>query len=418
MQEAVLVEGLSKKYFRASPGRPQTFQELFARGTGKALRQEAFWALHDVSFNVSSGRMMGVIGRNGAGKSTLLRLVGGVGRLDGGRIITRGRIGALIDLGAGFHPDLTGRENIHINGVISGLTRKEVLGNFDSIVGFSELEEFIDNPLRTYSLGMQMRLAFSVAIHTRPSILLIDEVLAVGDAAFQKKCLDQIARFKAQGCAILLVTHNTDLVSDLCDDALWLSHGRVMAHGDARMVVNRYLDEMRLETQRRTEKAGRPGSSAATGNGLILNENRFGSLEMEITAVKLLNHQGHVVDELPGGQPLSIQVEYRAPQPIPSPIFGITISTEDGSVCVNVSTETAGIIPPKIGEAGRVTLSIERLDLNGGAYFVDVGVYEHQWAYAYDYHWHVYPLKISSSQGSTGVLNPPHHWELASPRGE
>lgn len=241
MEDAIQVEGLAKKFSRYRADRPWTFQDLFASAGKRSLKRDEFWALQEVSFRLAPGRMAGVIGRNGAGKSTLLRLVGRVGEATQGRIITRGRIGALIDLGAGFHPDLTGRENVFINGVVSGLRRGEVAQNFDSIVAFAELEQFIDSPLRIYSMGMQIRLAFAVAVHIQPDILLIDEVLAVGDAAYQKKCLERIAWFKAQGCAILLVSHDTGLVSRLCDEALWLEAGRVAAHGTPDEVVRQYL---------------------------------------------------------------------------------------------------------------------------------------------------------------------------------
>jgi lipopolysaccharide transport system ATP-binding protein len=241
MEDAIVIEGLSKKFSRYRGNRPWTFQDLIASAGKKSPERDEFWALREVSFRLAAGRMAGIIGRNGAGKSTLLRLVGGVGEATQGRITTQGRIGALIDLGAGFHPDLTGRENVFINGVISGLTRREVAINFDSIVAFAELEEFIDSPLRIYSMGMQIRLAFSVAVHIQPDILLIDEVLAVGDAAYQKKCLERIAWFKAQGCAILLVSHDIGLVSRLCDEALWLEAGRVRAHGAPGEVVGQYL---------------------------------------------------------------------------------------------------------------------------------------------------------------------------------
>jgi lipopolysaccharide transport system ATP-binding protein len=183
------------------------------------------------------------VGVNGAGKSTLLRLLGGVGRPDEGSVKVQGRINGLLDLGAGFHPDLSGRENVYINGVINGLTRREVARQLDSIVAFSELEAFIDSPLRTYSTGMQMRLAFAVATHTHPDILLIDEVLAVGDLVFQHKCIERIARFKTDGCTIVLISHDVGLVHQLCDEAVWLHAGRLLAHGAADLVVDQYVSE-------------------------------------------------------------------------------------------------------------------------------------------------------------------------------
>lgn len=409
MENAILIEELSKRFYRSHANRPQTFQDLFLRGLVKSMKHDEFWALRDVNFEVAPGRMAGIIGRNGSGKSTLLRLIGGVGKADRGRIVTRGRIGALIDLGAGFHPDLTGRENVYINGVISGLTRKEVTRNFDSIVAFAELEDFIDSPLRVYSLGMQMRLAFAVAIHIQPSILLIDEVLAVGDIAFQNKCLGRIAQFKAQGCAILLVSHDTGLVSKLCDEVLWLHQGQLAARGEAEEVVDQYLAEMEAETRRRTPESSLV-QPTPVGIDLKLNENRFGSLEMQITEVTLLDAGGRIVEELPSGQPLSVQIGYRAPQPLSSPIFGVTISREDGLICYESSTETEGVVAPMVNGEGKIILEFDRLDLTGDTYYLDVGVYERTWAYAYDYHWHVYPLRVTAAGGAKGILQPPHRW--------
>jgi lipopolysaccharide transport system ATP-binding protein len=244
MRGAINVQGVSRAYRRYNADRPWTWQEVLVRGWRRLWPAETFWALREVSFTIAPGRMVGVIGHNGAGKSTLLRLMGGVGQPDAGRIEVHGRLGALLELGAGFHPELTGRENAIINGVISGLTKAEVARQFDSIVSFAELEDFIDSPLRTYSSGMIMRLAFAVAAHIEPEVLLIDEVLGVGDLAFQEKCLQRIEEFKSSGCTILLVSHNTDEVEQLCDEALWLRGGRLVAHGPAREVVKGYVNEM------------------------------------------------------------------------------------------------------------------------------------------------------------------------------
>ncbi|WP_245916063.1 ABC transporter ATP-binding protein [Merismopedia glauca] len=203
-----------------------------------------FWALRDVSFTVAPGEMLGVVGRNGAGKSTLLRLLGRVGRPDEGNIVLNGRVGALLDLGAGFHTDLTGRENVFVNAVVAGLLQREVRRQFDSIVEFAEIAQFIDNPIRTYSTGMMMRLAFSVAVHTHPAILLVDEHLSVGDQAFQNKCLDRIAQMKAEGCAVVLISHNAKQIEELCDRAIWLNQGRIWAEGEADTVVEQYRGAM------------------------------------------------------------------------------------------------------------------------------------------------------------------------------
>jgi lipopolysaccharide transport system ATP-binding protein len=414
MPEAIVVQNLSKSFRRYHADRPTTLKEVLLRGL-RGLRRmapaERFWALRDVSFSVAPGRMVGVIGPNGAGKSTLLRLIGGVGRPDEGQVTVQGRIGALLDLGAGFHPDLTGRENVFVNGVIAGLTRHEVAQRFDAIVDFAELGAFIDNPLRTYSTGMQMRLGFAVAVHIDPEILLIDEILAVGDLAFQLKCLDRIAQFKAEGCTIILVSHDTSSIQQLCDEVLWLRRGKLVAYGPADVVVSQYVEEMSAETRRRTP-AAYPVVRTPTGAELRVNENRFGSMEMEIVAVRLLDPVGFPVTELESGDSLHIEIEYLTPQPIDAPIFGVIISREDGFICYDTHTVAAGLTLPTIQGRGQVALQLERLDLTGGQYYVDVSVYERDWTYAYDSHWHVYPLLIHSTGYDKGVLHPPNCWKV------
>lgn len=243
MNEMVVVRNVGKTFRRYHGDRPGTIQEAVAKGL-RRMKSERFWGLRDVSFNVAPGKTVGIIGANGSGKSTLLRLIGGVGRPDTGTIDVRGRLGALLDLGAGFHPDLTGRENAMLAGILNGLTRKQVLGRLESIVSFAEVEDALDNPIRTYSSGMSVRLAFSVAVHTDPEILLIDEVLSVGDIGFQRKCLDRIAQFKAEGCSMLFVSHVGSAVQDLCDEAVWLNHGQLVAQGPAADVVHQYTTHM------------------------------------------------------------------------------------------------------------------------------------------------------------------------------
>lgn len=241
MNQTIIVQEVTKKFRRFHANRPRTIQEAIVRGLRQMRTAEEFRALQEVSFTVESGQMVGIIGHNGAGKSTLLRLIGGIGKPDSGTIELHGRIGALLSLGAGFHDDLTGRENVFINGVISGLTLGEVHAAFDSIVTFAELERFIDSPLRTYSSGMRMRLGFAIAAHIEPEILLIDEVLAVGDAAFQQKSTNRIKQFKEKGCTVLIVSHNVDFIRENCDSALWLHMGQVKAYDQAEPVVSQYL---------------------------------------------------------------------------------------------------------------------------------------------------------------------------------
>ncbi len=248
MDHPIVVQGLSKQFRSYHHDRPRTLQEVLLHGLWHWRAIEGFWALRDVSFSIAPGHMVGVVGANGAGKSTLLRLIGGVGRPDTGHIEIHGRIGALLELGAGLHGDLTGRENLYISGILAGLTRREVEQRFDAIVAFAELQEFIDNPLRTYSTGMRMRLAFAVAVHSEGEILLIDEVLSVGDLAFRRKCMERIGQFKTEGRTILLVSHDIRSIVELCDEALWLHAGRLVAYGPADVVVHQYAAALTAAT--------------------------------------------------------------------------------------------------------------------------------------------------------------------------
>ena len=345
--------------------------------------------------------MVGVIGRNGAGKSTLLRLLGGVGRPDEGSVKVRGRVGALLNLGAGFHPDLTGRENVFISGVIGGLTRREVRQRFESIVAFSELEDYVDSPLRTYSTGMQMRLAFSIAIHAQPEILLIDEVLAVGDLSFQRKCIDRIAHLKSEGCAIILVSHDTTMIEELCDEALWLRSGKLVAHGPAARVVAGYVAEADLETPQ-------PLSTGEPGFG----ENRPEALEVKINRVRLLNSLGLPTAEIDSGDPLSVEVTYLAKQPIDTVRFQIYIYRDDGLACCDLFTQTSALSLAKLYGEGRIILHLEQLGLNGGIYNIDVAAYAEDWSYSYDCHVKAQTLRVRPTETIEGILRPPHRWEI------
>jgi lipopolysaccharide transport system ATP-binding protein len=299
-----------------------------------------------------------------------------------------------------------------VAGVVAGLTRAEVLERFDSIVAFAELEEVMENPFRTYSTGMQMRLAFAVAAHTDPEILLIDEVLAVGDLAFQRKCLQRIGQFKADGCAVVLVSHDMQLVRQLCDHVVWLGAGHVAAHGAADVVIRQYESAMDAETRRRTPQAGPPAHTPG-GAELRVNENRFGSLELEIVAVRLLDAGGLVVSELDSGEPLRVAMEYVCREDIQAAIFGVSITREDDLICYETSTQAAGLTfsPPR--GHGHMTLHIDQLDLARGNYFVNVGAYQRDWAYAFDHHWRAYPLAIRSAHGERGVVRLAHRCEAA-----
>src|SRR5207253_4787367 len=243
MTPAITLTSVTKVYRRYGGKQFATLKSaLLQRSILRDLQpSETFPALTDVSFTVSKGSTYGVIGRNGSGKSTALKLVAGITKPTSGRVNVQGRISALIELGAGFHPEISGRENIFINGIMLGLTKKEIQHRFDEIVEFAEMQDFIDAPVKTYSSGMYMRLGFAVSVHVDPEVLLVDEVLAVGDQGFTHKCLDKFAEFRRRNKTILLVTHSLGLVERFCDEALWLDSGVMRAHGDPKRVVGAYL---------------------------------------------------------------------------------------------------------------------------------------------------------------------------------
>jgi len=238
--QQIIVEGLSKRYWLEGEA-PRTLQQALSQLVGAARRRKPFWALRDVSFAVEAGESVALIGSNGAGKSTLLRMLCGLGRPTTGRARVEGRVAALLDLGVGFHPMLSGRENVYVSGVVSGLRQAEIRERFDEIVAFAEIGPFIDQPLRTYSAGMLVRLAFAVAMHVDPDVLIIDEALAVGDASFQHKCLERIESFRNAGKTLLLVAHDMDLVRSFCDRAVWLRRGQVVGDGPAELITEAYL---------------------------------------------------------------------------------------------------------------------------------------------------------------------------------
>src|SRR4030081_2966525 len=272
MIPAITLTNVTKVYRRYSGKQFPTLKSaLLQRSILRDLQpSETFPALADVSFSVPKGSTFGVMGRNGSGKSTALKLVAGITKPTSGIVRVQGRISALIELGAGFHPEISGRENVFINGIMLGLTKREIQERFDEIVDFAELREFIDAPVKTYSSGMYMRLGFAVAINVNPDVLLVDEVLAVGDEGFTHKCLDKFAEFKRSNKTILLVTHSLPLIERFCDEALWLDGGRAMSHGDPKRVVGAYLTKVEEGEERllaeTTARAVESASRASTGH--------------------------------------------------------------------------------------------------------------------------------------------------------
>ena len=362
--------------------RARSFQELalslFRRNDD--LREE-FWALQDISFTVERGETVGIIGSNGAGKSTVLKLVSRIIDPTSGCIEVNGRVGALLEVGAGFHPDLTGRENIYLNGSILGLSRNEIRRKLGEIIAFAELERFIDVPVKHYSSGMYVRLGFSVAVHSSPGILLVDEVLAVGDAAFQRKCLDKIDELRRRDVTILFVSHSAETVRNLCSRALWLDEGQLVADGSAEAVVARYLDRSWMDAE----------STLASGDG---DERRWGSGEVQITGVRLLDGKGQEKRHFRVGESLSIEMRYRAESRVERPVFGLAIHRSDGVHITGPNTQFAGYEIPCVQGEGVIRYTVPSLPLLGGTYYVSVAAHNWEDTEMYDYHDRLYPFRV------------------------
>jgi len=339
---------------------------LLRRVTGRngyALQDDEFWALKDVSFDVKRGETLGIIGPNGAGKSTMLKLLSRISKQTKGEITVQGRLAALIEVGAGFHHDLTGRENIYLNGTILGMRSKEIDRLFDSIVAFSELERFLDMPVKRYSSGMTVRLGFSVAAHLKPENLLIDEVLAVGDLSFQQKCFQRIADLKAQDTTIIFISHNLEAVQRLCDRVILLNEGQAVHEGDAVDTVAYYRREV-LRYRRSAKEQRLIRSATGTANGI------------ELTRVALLDASGQPSERLETGQPMRVELAYRTLRPVRNPSVAVTIERLDGLVCHEASTRHAGLAWDAWTGAGSLTLEYDELALLPNTYHVVVSVFE------------------------------------------
>jgi ABC-type polysaccharide/polyol phosphate transport system ATPase subunit len=383
---------------------------------------QTFTALQGVSFSVPKGCTFGVIGENGSGKSTLLKLMAGITKPTRGRLSVEGRISALIELGAGFHPEISGRENVAINGIMLGLTRREVDDRFEEIVDFAELRPFIDAPVKTYSSGMYARLGFAVAIHVNPDVLLIDEVLAVGDEAFTRKCLDKIGEFRRRGKTILIVTHSLGLVEKMCDDVLWLKGGKVADQGDPKRVVDAYLTyvaggEEKLLAQDRVEMASTgeappqsaPGEESAPEG---YREGRWGSREVEITRVRLLDDRGDERHVYVSGERLTVVLDVDTREPVHDFVFGLGLFTTDGVQVYGTNTHIEDHVPRQAAGPGEVRLVLEDLRLVEGTYLLDLAAHRRDGT-PYDYHRGLYSFRVKSRLKDVGVYRPPHHWEFS-----
>ena len=423
---AIRAEGVSKLYRRLAPGaRLATLKSaLVDRSlTAGLTREEAIVALDGVSFEVGRGEAFGIVGGNGSGKSTLLKIVAGILRPTAGRVAVDGRVAALIELGAGFHPEISGRENVYINGAILGLPRREIDRRFDSIVEFAGLGAFIEEPVKTYSSGMYVRLGFAVAVHTDPDVLLVDEVLSVGDEAFSHRCLRRIQELLAGGRTILFVSHDLDLISELCDRALWLDGGRQRLLGAPRRVIDAYrqaVAEAEGEEHRRDKEADAAAAAAGgggDGDGGEAGEageesRRWGSREAEIIALRLRAAGGEERYAFASGEEVTFELEVAPREPLDDFVFGVGIFTPRGIECWGTNSDLAGFRPRRFDAPATVRLVCPALRLAAGEYLLDAAVHARDGA-PYDYRRRALAFTVTAHERGAGVYLPEHRWEVA-----
>jgi len=363
--------------------------------------REEFWALRDVTFSLERGEILGLVGMNGAGKSTLLKILSKVTVPTRGSFVARGRLGALIEIGAGFHPELSGRENIFLNGAIMGMSRREVQGKFDRIVSFAEVERFIDTPIKHYSSGMQMRLGFAVAAHTDPDILLIDEILAVGDASFQAKCLNKLAELKEEDKTIILVSHNLTTITEHSKRVLWLDQGAVRMIGEPDAVVDAFLEHV-------TEEIGSDDEAGGLGG-------RDVDKEIGILGVSLADEFQHPQSRFDRGDAVLIDVTYSSSQAMPGAVFLISIQDVQGYPLGGVSTDPDAVKINSAVDRGVVRLRLDPLILNKGVYTLSVHALDPGTKRYYDIKRRAARILVdgerASSREASGHVYYPHQWE-------
>ncbi|MDR3084420.1 MAG: ABC transporter ATP-binding protein, partial [Streptomyces sp.] len=364
-------------------------------------------ALQDISFDVAAGEFLGIIGSNGCGKSTLLKILAGIYIPTTGSVSITGRVSPFLELGVGFNPELTARENVFVNGAVLGLTRPELQQRFDRIIDFADLRDHVDQKLKNFSSGMQVRLAFSVAIQARAHILLMDEVLAVGDARFQEKCFDVFWQYKREGKTVILVTHDLSAVENYCDRTILIDHGRIVADGHAAEVTGIYRRMVEASfvpdaTPAGTEPSAEDGAARATS-------------AMRITAVRVLDGDGHPTQAVASGSPLALEVEFEAREDVGELVCGVSLHRSDG-VCIGASnTRVAGVTVPSPKPGGRacVTYSIDRLALTAGQYLVSASLHDRHTQHMFDEIPMGTPFRVNSDSAGIGIVDLDGRWSLA-----
>jgi len=358
------------------------------------------WALRGLDLQVRPGTTVGLVGPNGAGKSTTLKLMARILAPDRGWLKSSGRVSGLLELGAGFQLEYSGRENIFLNASLLGLTRKHILSRLDEIIAFSELEPFIDDPLRTYSSGMYMRLAFAIAINVDPEVLLVDEIFAVGDQSFQQKCLNWLGGFQHQGGTIVMVTHNLGTVQEMCTEAAWIEHGRLLDLGPPQQVVNNYVDRVRETDLQRREKES--------------NEPIPPSTPIEIERVRLVDALGEPVGSVAAGEKLVIDITYRINTHVRSPRVGVSVFRNDGVYLYGINTGIDRVSIPEAKGEGCIRLTYRSVNLLAGLYRLSIGIFDgQQEERPIVFHDKIYGFRVTSDvQGEQGLVRLDHKWEL------
>ncbi|MGY4643120.1 ABC transporter ATP-binding protein [Cellulomonas sp. URHB0016] len=381
----VTVDNVSKR-FRLAQERRTSLKEVFVRGRSPVTE---FWALRDVSLQVERGTTYGLIGHNGSGKSTLLKLMANIHRPTSGRISHEGRVTALLELGAGFHPELSGRENIYLNGSILGMPRKKIDEAFDRILEFAGLGDFIDSPVKVYSSGMYARLGFSIAVHLDPEILIVDEILAVGDEDFQRRCFDYLSELRARGVTIVFVSHSLALVQSMCDRVAWLDHGSLVMEGSAVEVVDAYVEDVnRMENKRVTRAhVEHPVPGLDTTN-------RRGGGELEVTGVDVLAESGGLPVV---GEAMTVRVHYKAHVPIDSPVFALAFTPEHGQKVAGPNSVTLDL--GTLSGTGYVDYHLATLPLQSGHWMVSIGVTNGSFTHVYDHLDRALKLTVQAGAG-------------------
>lgn len=417
-----------KKKFKVYYDKGHTLKERAI--SVKRNKYEEREILKGISFDIKRGEAVGLVGHNGCGKSTTLKLLTRIMYPDSGSIEIKGRVSSLLELGAGFHPDMSGRENIYINASIFGLTKKEIESRIDEIIEFSELEEFIDNPVRTYSSGMYMRLAFSVAINVNADILLIDEILAVGDVNFQAKCFNKMMEIKNKGTTIVLVSHSMEQIEQLCDRSIWIHEGLIRKDGESREVGRDYLaymgkvrkdaveneltqkNEEKVQEKEREEQEDKEVEVSVEEQEIQEEEERIGSGEVRFKAVRSRNMQGEERYTFAYGEPIQFELEYEVYKELKKVVLGLSIFRIDGVRCYGTNTKVDGLPSVDLMEDGKAVIVFDDVKLLPAKYYVDVCIEKKVDDYA-DYWNNINEFEIISDERDIGVMRMPHRWELS-----